>query len=423
MDLSYPYEVKNKKERAYIRKRKRKAFLSSLCFYLCRIFPVKKNLVSVCTFEGRGGFGCNPKYIVQELHERNPEYQFVWFVNDMEQAFPGYIRKVPNTLWSRAYWLGRSKIWIDNYRKPLGTKKRKGQYYINTWHANIGFKAIGLWREQAFSYMAYLVSRNDSKMIDAISVDSKFCEEMFQKGLLYDGNYIKTGQARCDILYGNREMYKKQFCDKYQLEKGAKVVMFAPTFREGAKNGVRSVYSEEWTIDFSSLIRSLEQKFGGSWYICMRVHPQLADKFGNYTNQTLKERIINESQAADMYEILAAMDAYITDYSSAAFDACCSEMPVFIYADDIEEYSNDRGLLWNLSVHNIKQVENNKMITPDIDAKLPFPIARNNEELRECIEKFDMQSYKNKVRKMMQAVDMVFDGNASRKIVDEIVKS
>ena len=65
MDLSYPYEVTDKKERAYIRKRKRAAFLHSLCFYVCRLFPIKKNLVSVCTFEGRGGFGCNPKYVVQ----------------------------------------------------------------------------------------------------------------------------------------------------------------------------------------------------------------------------------------------------------------------------------------------------------------------------------------------------------------------
>lgn len=42
MDLSYPYEVTDKKERAYIRKRKRAAFLHSLCFYVCRLFPIKK---------------------------------------------------------------------------------------------------------------------------------------------------------------------------------------------------------------------------------------------------------------------------------------------------------------------------------------------------------------------------------------------
>ncbi len=47
------------------------------------------------------------------------------FVNDMQKEFPDYIKKVPNTLWSRAYWLSTSKIWIDNYRKPYGTIKKK----------------------------------------------------------------------------------------------------------------------------------------------------------------------------------------------------------------------------------------------------------------------------------------------------------
>ena len=125
--------VKNRAEARYIAKRKIKAMLNSICFYFCRIFPIKNNLISVCTFEGKGGYGCNPKYIVQELHRRNPDYEFVWFVNDMTKEFPDYIKKVPNTLWSRAYWLSRSKLWIDNYRKPYGTVKRAGQYYINVY--------------------------------------------------------------------------------------------------------------------------------------------------------------------------------------------------------------------------------------------------------------------------------------------------
>lgn len=109
------------KEIKYIKKRCRKAFREKICFHICRAFPIKKNLITVCTFEGKGGFGCNAKPLVKKLHEMNPEYEFVWFVNDMDKEFPEYIRKVPNTLWSRAYWLTRSKVWIDNYRKPFGT--------------------------------------------------------------------------------------------------------------------------------------------------------------------------------------------------------------------------------------------------------------------------------------------------------------
>ena len=188
----------------YIRYRKLKAFGNRICFLLCRIFPIKKNMVCICSFEGKGGFGCNPKYIVEELHKRNKNYEFVWFVNDMKKIFPAYIKKVPNTLFSRVYWLSISKIWIDNYRKPYGTCKRKGQYYINTWHASIGFKSIGLWRGSAFSTMAYLVSKNDSDMIDDVVIDSEWCAQMYPKGMIYNGNYLRTGSPRCDALYGDR---------------------------------------------------------------------------------------------------------------------------------------------------------------------------------------------------------------------------
>ena len=86
-------EKESMREGLYILYRRLKALCGSLCFYLCRAFPIRGDLISVCTFEGKGGFGCNPKYIVEELHRRNPGLQFVWFVNDMAKAFPPYIKK------------------------------------------------------------------------------------------------------------------------------------------------------------------------------------------------------------------------------------------------------------------------------------------------------------------------------------------
>lgn len=422
MDLSYPYEVTDKKERAYIRRRRLKAFCNSICFYLCRIFPIKKKLISICTFEGKGGFGCNPKYIVEELHRQDSEFEFVWFVNDMDKEFPDYIHKVPNTLWSRAYWLSRSKVWIDNYRKPLGTKKRKSQYYINTWHANIGFKTIGLWRGKAFSKIAYLVSRNDSKMIDDIVIDSKFCEDIFPTGLVYDGNFLKVGQPRCDILYGDRTKQKNNFRKKHNLPYDARIIMFAPTFREGAKNGKRTVFSEVWSIDFKRMLNNLEKKFGGMWYLCVRVHPQLAPSAGNYVNEELKDRLIDVSQDDDMYEDLSAMDAFITDYSSAAFDASYAHMPVFIYADDIEQYMNDRGsLLWNISKDICQKVTNNKTMTPEINAALAYVFATNNEELENNILQFDEKKYIEEQNKCEKAVQLLYDGKASEQCARKIM--
>ena len=411
------------KESNYIRYRKLKAFGNRVCFYICRIFSVDRNLVSVCTFEGKGGFGCNPKYVVQELHDRNKDYKFVWFVNDLSKEMPDYIKKVPNTLWSRAYWLSRSKVWIDNYRKPYGTCKRKGQYYLNVNHYTVGIKCTGLWRGAGFSKMAYLVSKNDSDMIDDLVIDSKWCEVVSPKGLVYDGTYLKTGAPRLDVLYGDRSKAKESFRNRHGIDKDSKVVLYAPTFREGAKDGKRFVFSEEWSIDFKRLLDNLESKFGGKWYLCVRVHPQLAPSFDDYHDEALKDRIINESQADDMYEILAGMDVYITDYSSACFEAGYAKIPVFIYADDIQKYANDRGsLMWNLATDPLNHVRNNKDITPEFDVRFPFSIATNNDELEQNIREFDFEKYSSELDLLHKEVGVVFEGNASRKIADVIEK-
>ncbi len=408
-------------ERNYIRYRKLKAFGNKICFVICRLFPIRQNRISVCTFEGKGGFGCNPKYIVEELHKRNTSYEFVWFVNDMQKEFPPYIKKVRNTLWSRAYWLSTSKVWIDNYRKPYGTCKRNGQYYLNTWHGTIGFKSMGLWRGKSFSKMAYLVSKNDSDMIDDAVIDSKWCAEVWPKGIVYDGECLCTGAPRCDALFGNRSQYKEAFRRQYGISKDAKVVMFAPTFRESAVDGKRTVFSEEWTLDFERLLYNLKSRFGGEWYLCLRLHPQLASGMEEWKEGLLHGRVINASQADDMYEVLAAMDAFITDYSSAAMDASFSHMPVFIYADDIEKYMNERGsMLWKMSTDSKKPVTNNKEMTPGIDVVLPYSIAQNNDELEENILQFDEKKYISMMEQFESAVGLVFDGNASKKVADKL---
>ena len=412
-------------ESLYILYRKIKALGNSICFYICRVFPIDKSLVSVCTFEGKGGFGCNPKYIVEKLHEKDSRLKFVWFVNKdaWDKEFPEYIKKVPNTLWSRAYWLTKSKVWIDNYRKPYGTVKRKCQYYLNTNHYTIGIKTVGLWRGKGFSKMAYLVSKNDSDMIDDLITDSKFCDLATPKGLIYEGHCLKTGAPRCDILFGNRNGVKLSYRRNNGLPDDAKILLFAPTFREGAKDGKRFVYSEIWSIDFGRLLKNLENKFGGTWYICFRVHPQLASTFDDYRNDDIKGRILNESKADDLYELLAAMDAYITDYSSACFEAGFARMPVFIYADDIAQYKADRGsLYWNFCDENVKRVGVNKDIFPHEDWQFPFSIATDNDSLEANILSFNDTGYLEDLSKFFGEVGLVFDGKASDRVAEEVLE-
>lgn len=187
------------KEQKYVLKRIWKAHLESIPFYLCRFFRICKRKIVFCCIEGTTGYSCNPKYIAEELLRMNQEkekneeaFELVWLVNDMTHKFPAGIRVVHNTLWNRAYHLTTARVWIDNSRKQLEVRKRKGQLYIQTWHAKLGFKPTCLDRGESFSRIAYLVSKHDSEMIDYVLSNSKWYDDTLPTGMLYDGLVLRT---------------------------------------------------------------------------------------------------------------------------------------------------------------------------------------------------------------------------------------
>ena len=124
-----------------------------------------------------------------------------------------------------------------------------------------------------------------------------------------------------------------------------------------------------------------------------------------------------------MYEILAAMDAYITDYSSACFEAGFAHIPVFIYADDIQKYAKDRGaLMWNIASDPRDNVGNNKEFTPNMDVKFPFSVASDNKQLEEDIMEFEQSIYDNRLDIFYKKIGLVFNGNASENLANKIIQ-
>lgn len=407
-------------EQKYIAKRIWKARMQSIPFYLFRIFPIRKRKIVFCCIEGTTGYTCNPKYIAEELLRRNAGYELVWLVNDSSKKFPQEIKVVNNTLWRRAYHLTTAHFWIDNSRKQLEARKRKGQVYIQTWHAKLGFKPTCLDRGASFSKIAYLVSKHDSDMIDYVLSNSKWYDDTLPTGMLYHGKILRTGSPRCDILVNDKDGIRNQVRTVYSLPEDARILMYAPTFRGGSQGTNRAIEVNQGFPDYKRLIHALEQYMGGRWYIFLRLHPQLvarnmdqgvadgkekdSGEVRQATEPNMTNPVIDVSRVDDMYEILAGCDAFMTDYSSAAFDAAVMKVPVFLYADDYKQYEGERGkLLWDLR-------------------KLPFPLALNDEELERQIRDFDEPRYLRELDKLFQETEMVEDGNAAAHVVDTIGK-
>lgn len=389
-------------EAAYICKRRLKARGLGVLFLIMRICPVKDNKIVFAAFEGAGGFGCNPKYIAEELHRRNKNLEMVWLTHDINHGFPDYIQPVKNTKINTAYHLSTAKVWVDNYRKPFGTLKRKGQLYIQTWHASIGFKAVGLFRGDAFPKIAKIVSEWDSNLADYFISNSEYCDKVYPKKLLYNGPTLRTGSPRCDIIVGDRKQIRLDIRSRYNLSENRKIILYAPTFRGGTQSEKKSVVPNTSGIDFERTITALSGQFGGEWVVMLRLHPQLAAIYETMPVDKKSDKTIDVSQADDTSELIAAADALITDYSSCAFDAMYGKIPVFIYADDVEDYIKKRGqFMWKKE-------------------ELPFSIATDNDELEKNIEQFDYENYKSLCNAFMDKQGVLEDGQASRRVVDFI---
>ena len=358
------------------------------------------------TFEGKGGYGCSPRYIAEELLKRNRDgrtrYKIYWLVADPGKRFPAGITAVRDTALRRAYHMTTARIWVANTRTFYGTRKRKQTTYYQTWHGTVSLKPIGKYRGEKLSRMAYLVSRADSRLMDAALSGSKWCTETWRDGLIYDGPIIETGTPRCDVFFKDNSARRLAARRRSGLADDAKILVYAPTFRGGSQGTVRSVYQEEVTLDFKRLIAALEERFGGSWYVFLRLHPQLAA-----TNRLMhlaekNGRLMDVSALPDLNAILAVSDAMITDYSTAIFEAFLSGMPCFIYADDLAAYVADRGAL---------------MFEPE---EIPFSVAEHNDALVENIRQFDAESYRKRCADFIRKTGILEDGGAAGRVADLI---
>ena len=318
------------------------------------------------------------------------------------RPFPDYIQLVEDTPENTAYHLSTAKVWVDNYRKPYGTLKREGQLYIQTWHATIGFKAVGLFRGDAFPKIARIVSEWDSSLADYFLSNSKYCDDIYPKKLLYIGPTLRVGSPRVDPLINDRDKLRVSIRQELGLSQDTKLLLFAPTFRGGSQQGKREVTSETPQIDFDKLIATLEERFGGEWKVLLRLHPTLAARLDEMPLLKKDPRLIDVSHQPDISQILGGCEMLITDYSSCAFDAAFAHIPVLLYADDVQEYIQYRGkFMWNRE-------------------DLPFDIAEDNETLFENVRNFDEQRYTQAVDDFMTKHEVIEDGHASERVADVI---
>lgn len=363
-------------------------------FYLFRFFPIKKNKIVFCSFYGKG-YCDNPKYICEEIIRQNLDYELIWLLHTdqiLNHEIPLKVKIVKYETIQAVFHLVTAKIWIDNARKTLGVRKRKGQFYIQTWHGSLGIKKCEKDAE-GFLPISYLKrAKNDSKHVDFFLSNGEFISRLYKTSFWATSEIIQTGSPRNDILLNKKSQDLRLKVNKYfNLSGGKKIALYAPTFRKSYRNDI-------YSLDFDRIGNALKRKFGGEWVFLFRLHPNIFYKANdfNYINN-----VFNATSYVDMQELLAATDILFTDYSSSMFDFSLQNKPCFLFAPDMEEFKKDRDFYFELE-------------------QLPFLLGRSNNEIEEAIMKFNEDTYLKALANFFRSVGVFEDGLASSRVVNQI---
>lgn len=376
--------------------------------FLLSFLKVKKDRI-VLHQPFKFGYDCNPKYIAQELIRRKYKGEIIWITRGsraLKSKFPPEIKVIcEEDTFKFLYYFATAGICISNsyFRVENYHLKKKNQVFINTWHGALGIKKIGTQEANIADYDSLCEQlKNKMKNIDIFISNSDFETEVYRNALLFDKKIYKFGHPRNDIFFEQSYHYldksiAKQNIEKYlktKISEDTKMVLYAPTFRETSRNDC-------FDMDYNLLLDKLEEKFNQKFILALRFHPRTY--FVCKNTVSLSDRIFDLTDYGDMQGLMAVSDIMITDYSSCIFDFMLMRKAGFIYASDLDLYNTERGLFYPLE-------------------STPFPIIRNNEELKDKILHFDYEEYKKNVENFLLTKGCLEDGNASERTVDLIEK-
>ena len=267
--------------------------------------------------------------------------------------------------------LYNSKVVIFESWTPKQFTKMEDSVWIQLWHGTPLKKML------YDSEEAEIISKNkyhkiykykDINKWDYLLLDNKNIYKYFETSFLIpEEKTLAAGYPRVKYLIDNIKNKKLKDKIRKELKIGInkKVVTYLPTWRDYNYGKKESELDLEYFVDMSKL----QEELGDEYIVVSKNHAFLNNEEANkITNVTIETQ-----------ELLLITDYLVTDYSSVMFDALPINLPVVVFANDLDKYEKSRGLY--------------KSIWNDL---LPF-VADKETELAKIIKSYNINSeeYKN----------------------------
>lgn len=260
--------------------------------------------------------------------------------------------------------------------------KRKGTTVVQLWHSCGLMKKVGVDSPEDANAMMKTQYRNT----DVFTVSSDVVADVLSKALLVPReNFSTAGVSRMDLLYrkDREERLRRFFYRNYPEYRGKKIILWAPTFRGGVHFGF---------LDGAEEVLHLQEELKDTHAILIKTH------------RFAKSRDINTPVRISAEQLLAVADCLITDYSSIYFDYLYYRKPVILFAPDLEDYEQRRGLY------------------PKYE-QTPGFVARDEEQLRQAILTMDTWAdgdYRRAQDELWQEQMEFCDGRSTDKLLEQL---
>ena len=275
--------------------------LYNAVYAVMKLRPMQKKVVMI----SRQSNSQRPDFeqLGAEIEARDPGVRLVYLCREMGDTPLELLHYCFHLLHCAAELSTAHVCIIDGYCIPVSVlHHRKELRVVQVWHALGAIKKFG---RQALSVPGgrdkELAERMGMhKHYDAVLCASHRTAKAYEEAFGVSADKMRvTGVPRVDaILKMNRARCRRRFFAAYPELRGQKIVLYAPTFRDG-----------EQTPEIEPLITAAEK----------------CPEFGTFT-------------------LMAVADAVITDYSAISIEASLIKKPVYFYVYDLERYKETRGL-------------------------------------------------------------------------------
>lgn len=291
------------------------------------------SLEDAVVFEAFGGkqIADSPRAIFEYLRAEYPNLTLYWSVTSTHVSVPSGAKPLIRMSHEWFDVIHRAKYLVNNSNFPAHFRKQPGQRYLQTWHGTPMKRIAEDMPPGNLSLEYRLTMRREARMWDLLLAQNDFAAEVLPNAFWFTGETLNEGYPRNDLLRGSRTSARaSEVRRRLGLRPDARIVLYAPTFRDTRKTG--GAYDLQIDIDFDELSSYLP----ADTTILLRGHSNTAGAQA----EELPANVIDVTNYGEISELFMVSDVLITDYSSMMFDFAVTQKPMLFFVPDLEEYED-----------------------------------------------------------------------------------